>query len=809
MESNNSKKLEITGTPAYPNPSDSFEVKKTNAWGLAFARAIESEWFYKYGTAPCAFYTQREQFRERRAYAKGLQSTKKYIDTLAVNGDLSYVNLTGIRPITIMPKLVDVVVNGMMTRNYSIRAFSIDPISIDTRETYRKEIEKDRITKDISVKAKETLGVDISYLPIDQVPETDEELQLHMELEYKPSIELSEELAIQTIFEENEYNDTVRKRVITDLVVCGIGCEKEEFIPGQGIKISYVDVENKIQPYTPDPFYKTNYYDGEVKEVLISDLITQYPWLYDDQKTQEIMETSGQQWWTYHGFDINERMKGTTQILYFTCVTTRKVAQKIKEKSTGMKVVSKANEIFDETAVENVDFKRLEKVEEVLMEGVYVLGTDILLKWQVAENMSRPKSNSQKVIRPYRMIAPNKEKGYIDSLVARMIPIDDIIQVSVLKGLQILQKVRPDGFQIDVDGLVELDLGDGKSTTIQDNLNMFVQGGDILTRSSTAGGDFNYAKDIVKELKTGDSLNKLQAIQNTIEINTDKMRDVIGLNRMSDASTPDKDSLVGLQKMAALNSNTATRHILDASNYLTKNTAQALSYRIADILKYSDLKDDLVRKIGKTAVMDLESVKNLHLYDFAIFFDLELDDEERAKLEIDLTKEIDKGYISTEDKYKVLNVPNLRLATMYLGILRKKFDRQKEEQKKREYDYQSEANIRASQAAEQARQQTAQIDAQTKMQVQQMISQGEIAKEQARGEQDRITLEMKIQGDIQVAQIQGGVQIQKLEQAEERKDKRTQMQATQQSELIDQRAKDKGPKNFEEPEELEMFNLNN
>jgi len=171
MESNNSQKLEITGTPKYPSPSDSFEVKKTNAWGLAFARAIESEWFYKYGGAPCAFYTQREQFRERRAYAKGLQSTKKYIDTLAVNGDLSYVNLTGIRPITIMPKLVDVVVNGMMTRNYSIRAFSIDPISQDARETYRKEVEKDRITKDISVKAKETLGVDISYLPIDQVPE--------------------------------------------------------------------------------------------------------------------------------------------------------------------------------------------------------------------------------------------------------------------------------------------------------------------------------------------------------------------------------------------------------------------------------------------------------------------------------------------------------------------------------------------------------------------------------------------------------------------------------------------------------------
>jgi hypothetical protein len=277
---------------------------------------------------------------------------------------------------------------------------------------------------------------------------------------------------------------------------------------------------------------------------------------------------------------------------------------------------------------------------------------------------------------------------------------------------------------------------------------------------------------------------------------------------MSDASTPDKDSLVGLQKMAALNSNTATRHILDASNYLTKNTAQAISYRIADVLKYSNLKEDLARKIGKTAVLDLESVKNLHLYDFAIYFELALDEEERAKLEIDLTKEIDKGYISTEDKYKVLNVPNLRLATMYLGILRKKYNRQKEEQKKREFDYQAEANIKASQASEQAKQQTAQMTNEFDMAKQQLVNQGLIDKEQVKGQNDRETLQLKIQGDIQVAQIQGGVQLQKLEEAEERKDKRTQMQATQQSQLITQRQRDEDPKDFEEPEELDMFTLN-
>ena len=804
MENKHIGKLEIKGTPKYPNPADSFEEKKQNSCGLAFARAIESEWFYRSGTS-CAFYTRREDFLNRRAYAKGIQSTKPYIDTLSVNGDLSFVNLNGIKPITETPKLVDMVVNGMMSRDYSLRAYSIDPISEENRVKYRQEVEKDMLTKSITQAAKSELDVDVSFLPEGEVPDTEEELNLHMDLKYKPSIELSEELAIQTVFEENEYNDTIRRRVINDLVVCGEAWEKDTFIHEKGIVLEYVDVINKVHSYTDDPFYRDCYYHGEYKEVLISDLEEQFSWLSDDKDTLELLQSSGSRWNDYQGIIDNQAMKGTTKVLYFTCTTTRKRAKKIKEKATGTKIVSDAKEDFDETTVENIDFKRVEKVEQVLFEGILVLGTDILLKWEVAENMVRPSSNKQMVIQKYRGIAPNKDKGYIDSLVARMIPIEDIIQVATLKGVQLLQKIRPDGFQIDVDGLVELDLGDGKTTTIKENLNMFVQGGDILTRSSTAGGDFNYAKEIVKELKTGDGISKLNSILQIIESNNNKLRDVIGLNKASDASTPDKDTLVGAQKLAANNSNTATRHILDASNFLTKGTAQAITYSVADILKYSDLREDFIRKIGRTAVMDLEHVKNLHLHDFAIFLELSLDDEERAKLEVDLSKEVEKGFITTEMKYQIMNLKNLKQAVQYLSILRKKWMKIQEETKKREYDYQSEANIKSAQAAEQFKQQTAQLEGQVKAQVQEMTNQGLIQKEQMKGEQDRLTLGVKIQGDLQIKGIESGTQIQKQTEAEDRKDLRLAKQSSQQSELITQRQRDEDPKNFEEREEVNQI----
>lgn len=780
---NNNEKFEIKGDVGYPSPITAFDDKKKEGWGLNLARAIQSEYFYNYFNAPCRYFTQRKDYLERRMYARGLQSMTKYFESLGTEGDLKWLNLSK-KPITIIPKLSDIVVNGMSNRGYVVKATAIDQLSEDDRASYRKQLQDDRLGKPIAIEAKKELGLDVSNLPIDEIPDTIEEEQLHLDLKYKPSYELSQELAIESVLKENNYDDIVNPQVVRDLVELGVACVKQRFVPSKGIVVEWVDMAHKIQSYTEDKYFRDCLWHGEHKRVLISDVLVEFPQIANDPEAVERLTHSGTSWDNYYNTPINERIKGTTNLLYFTYRTTRENFKKIKEKATGEKILSKADANFDSTKVKKEDYKRVSKVEEVLFEGVYVLGTDIMLKWEVSENMTRPKEYParQRVCDQYIMVAPNKEKTYIDSLVARMMSIDDLIQICELKAQQMIQRMMPDGYFIDEDALAEVELGEGNTLKPQSLLDMFFQTGSIIGRSYTASGDFNYAKIPVTELNSAGNLQKLQALRQERDSYRNDQREVIGLNKASDASTPDKESLVGLQKLASLNSNTATRHILDASKLITTRISEGITYKIADIIKYfPELKKELMRKIGSTSVVDIESMEQMHLRDFAIFLDLELDDEERAKLEADMSMAIEKGYLSLADKYRVLNIKNFKQAVGYMALLMEKFSKQMQKQKQEDFKAQADANAESAERAEKARQTTAQIEGEIEMQKQELTNKGLIEKEVVKGKNDLEMVRLKNQGSYAIKSLEMGIKKEQAEEAEEHAKEKINLQATNQS----------------------------
>lgn len=811
MSDNNN--FSISPYISFPSQIDPFEVKKTKKWGGMLAQAIQSEWMYGLGSNSIGelnsrFNTQRYDFLQRRLYAKGLQSMDKYKDMFKPDGDKSFLNLPT-QPISLIPKNVNILVNSLCDRGYYIRAVSTDPIGYSERVAYREQIESDRNAKDVIIKAKETFGVDIGSMPVEKLPETDEELNLHMQLEYKQDIEISQELAIESVFNENYYNETTDRQQKQDMVVCGIGWVKHTFVPERGIVLEYVNAENKIQSYTEDPYFRDCFYHGEFKNVPLSQVFVDYQWLNDAEnaKIKEQVTNSNDAWLDYNLIAQNQRIKGTANLLYFTYKTTRKKAKKIKEKATGERILSKADENFVLKEGQTDDFKRVSVEEEILFEGVLVLGTEILLKWEVAENMTRPKSNKQKVIDQYIGMAPDMEKGYINSPVARMMPIEDKLNIIELKADQIIQKIQPDGFIIDPDAISELDFGGGNKLTAQNIIDMFWQTGSIFARSFGANGDPMYSKPIT-ELKMGNSLDKLQALAiKKMELLT-QLDDVVGLNKASNASTPDKDSLVGVNKLASLNTSIAIRHILKGASNNTLRLAEAVTYRIADLLKFTNLRDDFARKIGNTSVKTLDSVKNLHLHDFAIYLELELDLEERAKLEQDMSIAIEKGYMDVQAKYKVLQIKNFKLALAYMTILIEKYKKQVQEQEMAKIQANTESQSQIAQAAESARQQTASMQGQIDMQLQQMISQGEIAKENVRGENELRNIQTKLQGEFQIAQVQGGVQMDKLQFLEDKKNERLVKQATMTSEENSKKQNEGSPIDFEAKEiDDSMFQL--
>lgn len=810
----NTDQFQISQNVSYPSQLDSFEVKCSKPFGMAVGNAISSEWFSRGGGGACRFYAMQAEFMNRRIYAAGKVDMRKYYPRLGTNGDISLLNLPK-KSLSTIPKIVDLVVNGMVGRNYSIKANAIDPISQENKQEYRKKIQEDQDSLAFIQQAKADFGIDLASMPIEQLPESKEELDIHLQMEWKPSNCLSNQLAIAAVMEDNMYNLTTNRQVTRDLVELGVGWVRNRFNSAKGIVIDYLDPIDMVYSQTKDPYFRDCFYKGHVKQTLVSDIFIEYPHLLlpENANTKERIVNSCNEWYMYHSIPSTTQLKGATNLLYFTYKTFKESYSKIKEKSTGEKIVSKADANFDESKLkewQTNDFKRVSKVEEVLMEGVMVLGTNILLEWGVAKSMARPKSNKQKVCEQYNGVAPNFLNGEITSLVSRMIPIEDELNVIELKAAQIIQKINPDGIAIDLDAIASIDLGDGKAVGPNAMLNMYLQTGSYFYRSYGSDGNMNGAQKPFQEIQTGDSVNKLVALRNESNGFLTKLTDVVGLNKASDATTPDKDSLVGIQKLAALSSNLATRHILHGSGYITLKTAESCSYRISDILKYyPSLREDLVRKIGETAVEDLDYVKDLHLSDFAIYLELEMDDEERAELDKDMSDAVMKGYITLADKYKVRGIKVLELAIQYLTLLIKKREKIIEDQKIREFKAKSDEDIRAAQSAEQFRQQTAQLLAEFEAQKQQMISQGEIAKEKTRGEQDRMTEELKGYNNIQLQYVINSGAVAKVDKMEEKKDERLVKAATQQSRMnVEKKKENPESIDFEsEEEEMKAFDV--
>ena len=778
----------------FPSQAVSDSEIKANAYGLEIARAIESEWF-KRDSRTMRYFASRDNFHRLRLYARGEQSIQKYKDELSINGDLSYLNLDW-KPVPIIPKFVDIVVNGMSERAYDIKAYSQDPASIKKRSSYVESMLKDMQTREISDQIQAQLGIDVYENDKEKLPETEEELELHMQLEYKQSIEIAEEEAINNVLDHNKY-DLLQRRLNYDAVTIGMSSCKNSFNTAEGIKIDYVDPSDLVYSYTESPYFDDIYYVGEVRRVSIVDLKKQYP----DLTTEDIkeIEDKGANGILYNRSHNAQDSSDSSYVyvLYFEYKTFNNQVYKIKDTSTGGSKVIKKDDTFDPPKDNKARFKKVSRSIEVIYEGAKVIGHNKLLKWQLAENMTRPKTDTTKAQFSYNIVAPRIYKGAIESLVGRMTTFADMIQLTHLKLQQVLSRMVPDGVFLDADGIAEIDLGNGTNYNPQEALNMYFQTGSVIGRSMNQDGEFNNGRVPIQELQTSGANAKISSLINSYNYYLQMIRDVTGLNEARDGSKPDSNALVGLQKLAAANSNTATRHILQAGLYLTLKTAEAVALRISDVLEYSSTRNNFIQSIGKYNVGVLDDLKELHLHDFGIFLDLSPDDEEKQLLENNIQMALSRDQIFLEDAIDIRNVKNLKLANELLKLRRKKKMNQDREMQKENIALQSQSNAQAAQAAAQADVQKQQALSQTKLQVKNAEHELEVQKMgyEVQYKKELMTYEFELSKQLKELDLQ--VINNKEEYKEDRKDKRTKIQASQQSELIDQRKNNKPPKDFE------------
>jgi hypothetical protein len=573
-----------------------------------------------------------------------------------------------------------------------------------------------------------------------------------------------------------------------------------------------VDPANIVYSYTEDPFFTDCFYWGEIKTMPITELMK-----IDQSLTKEDLQQItqySQAWYDYYNvaqfYENSMFFRDTCTLLYFNYKTTKKIVYKKKNLEGGGSRVIEKDDTFNPPTemMEEGNFEKIEKTIDVWYEGIMVMGTNILLQWKMSENMVRPKSASQHALPNYVACAPRMYKGVIESLCRRMIPFADLIQITHLKLQQVIARTVPDGVFIDADGLNEIDLGTGNAYNPEDALRLYFQTGSVIGRSFTQDGDFNNARVPITQLTSNSGASKTQMLITNMNHYIDMIRSVTGLNEARDGSTPDPNSLVGLQKLAALNSNTATRHILDASLYIYRSLSEALTYRVADILEYSDFKEEFTNQIGKYNVSILNDIKDLYIYDFGIFIEISPDEEQKAQLEANIQMALSKGDINLEDAIDIREIRNIKLANQLLKMKRIKLQEREEKMAMQKQAMIAQQQMQSQQLSAQTAMQKIQLETQSKIQIKQAEIAFDIEKSKNEAMLKSQLMREEFDYNLQLRDIEVNSLNEREKMKEDAKEKRISQQNTEQSKLINQRKNNLPPLTFESNEDsLDGFDL--
>lgn len=793
------EKKKVVSRIGFPDFLASDEEKSTQKYGLSMAKAIESEWFFRSSGKTCNFYDRRSNYHNLRLYARGEQDTKIYKDLLNNGEGESYTNYDW-RPLQLVPKFVKLVVNQMTERLFEIKAEATDKFSTDLKEAYKTSLENLMMSAPIMKLAKDEMGVDISPPDMEEIPESQEEIDVNMKLKYKPAIEIASEEAIKYTLDLNDY-DEIQSSLIEDITVIGIGALKHNTDPSKGIVIDYVDPANLIYSYPKTRDFKDVFYYGEVKRVTINELKRISSGQLTEEQLKEIADARAN-WINYHGEsnesggDSSSALENTmVDIMFFNFKSTNTINYKKKYLKNGGYNMTKKESTF---GVKEGDdgYESIKKVIDVWYEGTLVLGTDTVFNYKLCENMVRPEGYLNITSPNYIVYAPEIYQGRTKSLIDRIVPYVDQMQQIHIKLQQLISKSRPNGIYIDVDGLNEIDMGNGNFLTPLEVIKIYDETGNIIGTSTTAEGDYNYGREPIKELKNG-IVDGLDRLINAYNHYLNLLRDAIGIPVGADATMPHPDTLVGVQQQVALNSNTATRHILDSSLNISKRLGRGLSLRLKDIFKYSDLKNVYINAIGKINVHVLEALKKYHLHDLGINIELKPDAQEKQFLEANIQGALAQQSITLDDAIDIRTISNVKLANEVLKIRRVKREKEKRAHEENIARIHSQAQVEATERMAQAKQMEIQAKTQADLTTISAKNEAELRKLEFEKQSKLELMEKEFEYNMIIRGMDTESMIEKERLKENRKDERIDRQSSHTSKIAEQKATNSPAINFE------------
>jgi len=787
-----------------PDPFASFEEKKSDEYGLKIGGKIGTEWFNG-GTISngCVFMKRREYVVSNRLFVRGEQDTKIHKD-LAKRGDndMNLLNLDW-ENVNHVEKFCRLISNGISEDTYRLNVRATDTLSVKLRTKKVDEYRKFMAAKPMLEKAKKIQGIDL--MPTNAIPEDEDELQLQIKIKDRPKIEEAEEILIDFVKKTNDWN-YIHNAANVDAVDNGLlGC-RVWTDKNNGVMLAYVDPENYIHSYINRNDFADKYYEGVVDTITLSDLKRESD--FDDMQLRKIAKTYSVKNGATFGFNFDKCSMDSIidyqiDVLRFAWKTSKQITFKQKVRKGEVVKTSRKSDTFQ--APDREDVKMISKKLDTWFEGNYIPGANAIYGYQECENLARDTMN--KALSPFVFRATNIYKNQPQSFLTKIKPIARRMQDALLKLQLLIQELRPDTIVINTNQLAEIKTGKGtQGEKWQGALDIFQVKGIILEQTIDMG---EMGKDKSAPVRSQASAQgtAIIPVMNALAYYYNQIRDITGVNEARDGSMA-PDALVGVNQMAQLASNTATKHIVDASVDFNLKVCELISTRLHGIFKHKEA--DHLRKIYEAAVgkhfMDaVEVLADRHLHEFGFVFEMLPTKEELAKFERYLTICIQDSSIDGEVVMEAERIAktNIKLAVDYLF-----FERKKKMKQRQENEMALSANKSQNDAAAAASK--AQSDTQSYGQKKQIdlgyagqLAQIEIQKAQALQQIAQPVADQEFKQEVFLAQIQKSSDLNVKRYLEDRKDDRTKLQATQQSKLKKQSQVNGEPIDFEENWDLE------
>lgn len=779
----------------YPDPLAPTSEKIKDEYGLKYAKYIADQWFNGgMATGNCSYIERRDWVRERRLYARGLQDESRYKNHVArETEDLEFLNLDW-RPTNWMGKFVRIITGGIHEDNYNTVVSAMDKLAGAEREKLKKSMYENMRSKKLLEDAKNLLGIDVT--PKGFVPEDDEELKMMLDIKHRPKCEIAEEIMINYVFKTSNWHNT-KAKVDRDLSEAGIGIVKVATDKRNGIVPKYVDPEFFIHSYVRENDFSDMKYCGHIEPTTIGNL--QRNSGYDEKKLREIAKkyNTAENGSTFIqdidtcAFDSILEMR--VNVLHFTFETTKSLVYKKKKTKHGETFVRK-DDTYNPPANRS-DYGRVDSTYNTWMEGSFVIGTDCIYDYQEVENMLTDEQDN--AMCDYIVRATDIYENKLNSFVSNVEPTLDEMHYTGLKLQHLIAEIRPNGANIDIDLLAELEgKVKGEKMSWKEILGLFQAKG--ITFSSRAALGEEGIKDGAAVQKIDNGIpNNLPHLVSIIQEQYNRVREITGINPFRDGTQGER-ALVRVQNAAIMASHDSTKPIVDASLDITKATGERISARLTEIFRSSHLKKMYERAVGKDNMEVVEALKDRSLHEFGFHIQLKATEDQIAQLREDLTLAIQEGTLTLEDKMEVEDLAqiNMKLAKEYLKWARAKRIKEAREDEQIRAKAKSENDIAASQAASRAKVEEEYHKAQIRMREYSQKADVDVRKQHQLQNVEKPVREEQADLELTKEYIRANGALQKTKFVEEEKLKRQNKNNTDHSKMIDQRVKDSQPIDF-------------